>query len=126
MDRQDKNLEETYIRARLRDWMKAPFGYESIIPSDGSPVRIRIHDASDDPIASTHEEVYAQEIVGALNHTCREKHEWTAIAPEVGEPPLASWFWCIRCGCLRLGDEEQDPIYKPGRHQKPIIVAEKK
>jgi len=56
---------------------------------------------------------------------CAGKHEWTPICPEDGEPPLATWFWCIRCGCLKLGDEEHDPTFSPGPHQKKVIVQDK-
>jgi hypothetical protein len=49
-------------------------------------------------------------------------HKWTPIASEACEnfdEPGCVWFWCIRCGILKLGDE----IFKPGPKQKMTIVS---
>jgi hypothetical protein len=46
-------------------------------------------------------------------------HEFTDIAPETSnEKDALIWEWCIRCGCLKLGEQ----IYSPGKHQKSTIV----
>jgi hypothetical protein len=54
----------------------------------------------------------------------KHKHVWTPIAPEFSpcaEKEAETWKWCIRCGWLRLGKQ----FYKPGKHQKMIIIEEK-
>jgi hypothetical protein len=129
-------LKKHELNERLLKRLKKPFSFEVRDETRGDPhpatgkqahvTRFRISDANDDPVARTHEFVYAKEIVDALNHTCSAEHEWTFIAPEVGEPPFAVWLWCIRCGSLKLGDEKHDPIFTPGRHQKSTIVEDKK
>jgi hypothetical protein len=56
----------------------------------------------------------------------RHKHVWTSIAPEVNEAELQEydssiWYWCIRCGRLKL----DETVYSPGQHQRETIVPDK-
>lgn len=48
------------------------------------------------------------------------KHEWTPISPELGDEPRETWYWCIRCGRLKLGKM----IFTPGPHQRKTIVED--
>jgi hypothetical protein len=52
----------------------------------------------------------------------KRDHEFTALAPERGEDDALMWYWCLRCGALKLGDE----IFSPGKHQQPTIVPDEK
>jgi len=52
--------------------------------------------------------------------------DWTPLAPELdlaeaGPENLETWYWCFRCGRLRLGDEESAMYFTPGPHQEAVI-----
>jgi hypothetical protein len=51
------------------------------------------------------------------------KHRWTPIAPEIGGDGdrTLTWYWCIRCGRLKL----DKMIFSPGPHQKMSIKEDK-
>ena len=53
-------------------------------------------------------------------------HEWTEIAPETthdDDRNNSMWFWCIRCGVLRLGGAAGE-IFRPGPHQRKAVTSE--
>lgn len=62
-------------------------------------------------------------VKGCWEAITEHKHIWTPLAPEIevdNEPPM-TWYWCIRCGKLKLGKM----IFSYGPNQKMSIKEDK-